>query len=175
LRVAFDQSVSVILGPGMDPTDHQDDLTPEYDRTHDDDTTGTVAERDEIDQEAIDLYLNAEVTLPIDGELLTGKVVRRKRDADGNLIGKAAANPILDTRLYVVSFPDDREVEYAANVIAENMLSMCDRNGNQHPLMRYITDHRKDDTAVSKIDGYTWTRGRKISKKTTKRWKLCSA
>jgi hypothetical protein len=159
----------------MDPTDHQDDLTPEYDRTHDDDTTGTVAERDEIDQEAIDLYLNAEVTLPIDGELLTGKVVRRKRDADGNLIGKAAANPILDTRLYVVSFPDDREVEYAANVIAENMLSMCDRNGNQHPLMRYITDHRKDDTAVSKIDGYTWTRGRKISKKTTKGWKLCSA
>jgi hypothetical protein len=67
--------------------------------------------------------------------------------------------------------PDDREVKYAANVIAENMLSMCDRNGNQHLLMRHITDHRKDDTAVSKIDGYIWTRGRKIRKKITKGWK----
>jgi hypothetical protein len=41
-----------------------------------------------------------------------------KRDRDGNLIGKANHIPILDTRLYTVKFPDGKEAEYAANIIA---------------------------------------------------------
>jgi hypothetical protein len=46
-------------------------------------------------------------------------------------MGKANRNPILDTRLYTVKFPDRKGAEYAANIIAENMLSMCDEEGNQ--------------------------------------------
>ena len=44
-------------------------------------------------------------------------------------IGKAAKNPILDTREYIVKFPDDLEEEYQANVIAESMFSQCDTEG----------------------------------------------
>ena len=42
---------------------------------------------------------------------------------DGNLIGKSNDNPILDTREYIVEFPDGREAEYAANQIAVNMIA----------------------------------------------------
>jgi hypothetical protein len=123
----------------MQAEDIPEDETPEHERYEDDDTTNTVIEdRDDVNQQAIDMYLHAEVLLRIAGEMLTGKVVRRKRDADGNLIRKSATNPIMDTRMYVVSFPDDREAEYYANIIAENMLSMCDTEGNQFVLMKHI-------------------------------------
>ena len=54
---------------------------------------------------------NAEVLLPHLGENVTGTVKRRKRNSDGNLIGKSNDNPILDTREYIVEFPDGREAE----------------------------------------------------------------
>jgi hypothetical protein len=117
--------------------------------------------------------LKAEVILPISGEMLTGKVERQKRDADGDLIGKANSNPILDTREYVVRFPDGREAEYSANVIAENMLSMCDEEGNQFLLLKHITDHKKDETAPQEEEAYGYVRGRRFQKKTTKGCKLC--
>jgi hypothetical protein len=80
---------------------------------------------------------------------------------------------MMDTRMYVVSFPDDREAEYTANIIAENMLSMCDTEGNQFIIMRHIIDHKKEKSAVAKDDSYIWIRGRKTTKKTTKGWKFC--
>jgi hypothetical protein len=109
----------------------------------------------------------------IAGEIKTGFVEQRKRDSDGNLIGKANHNPILDTRLYTVKFPDGKEAEYAANIIAENMLSMCDEEGNQYLLLNHIVDHKKEENAVPKGDAFVWIRCRKYPKKTTKGWKLC--
>ena len=54
-----------------------------------------------------------------------------KQMADGSVIGRAHANPILDTRTYEVEFPDEQTAEMAANVIAQNMYaSMCDEEGN---------------------------------------------
>jgi hypothetical protein len=87
--------------------------------------------------------------------------MHRKRDRDGNLTGKAATNPIMDTRLYVVQFPDGREVEYAVNVVAENMLAVCDEKGNQTLLLQHIVDHKKDGTALSEGESYLYLRGRK--------------
>ena len=173
-RKSFDKQIGDILGPTMTPDDIPEDETPEYDRYEDDDTPPIEdVDREDVDQDAIDMYLHAEVALPIAGELRTGKVARRKRNADGNLIGHSAANPILDTRMYVVSFPDGREAEYSANVIAENMLSMCDPEGHQYLLMKHIVDHKKDDNAVAKEDAWIYDRGRKYPKKTTKGWKFC--
>jgi hypothetical protein len=37
--------------------------------------------------------------------------------------GHDDVNPILDTRIYEVEFPDGEVLEYAANVIAENLYS----------------------------------------------------
>jgi hypothetical protein len=50
--------------------------------------------------------------------------------------------------MYTVRFPDGKEVEYAANIIAENMLSLCDKEGNQYLLMNNIVDHKKGENTV---------------------------
>jgi hypothetical protein len=56
--------------------------------------------------EEYDEYLTAEVLLPNMGQMAKAKLVGRKRDADGNLIGLRNANPLLDTRQYEVEFAD---------------------------------------------------------------------
>ena len=107
---------------------------------------------EDVTPEAYDLYLNAEVLLPRGDGLRTGKVRQRKRDADGELRGLANNNPIRDTRTYEVKFLDGQVTEYAANVIAENMWSQCDIEGNQMLLMQAIMDYKTDGHAVTHAD-----------------------
>jgi hypothetical protein len=44
-----------------------------------------------------DQYVGAHVRVPIGNEIKSGKVIRRKRELDGTMRGKANANPMLDT------------------------------------------------------------------------------
>ena len=44
-----------------------------------------------------------------------------------------------------MEFPDGQVKEYAANIIAENMLTQVDSDGMSTTLMEAIVDHRKDD------------------------------
>ena len=60
-----------------------------------------------------------------------GRVVKRTRDNDGNVIGRANMNPILDTRKYVVEFEDGEEAELATNTIAQSTSACCDPDNNQ--------------------------------------------
>ena len=75
-------------------------------------------------------------------------VKTRKQDADGNPIGKANFNPLLDICLYEVEFPDGDLQEYAANVIAESVYSQVDDEGHHHLLLESLVDHAKDDMEV---------------------------
>jgi hypothetical protein len=61
-------------------------------------------EADEWTPETFDQYLTAEVLLPVRGELVRAQVTGRKRGADGNPVGTANANPILDSREYEAKF-----------------------------------------------------------------------
>jgi hypothetical protein len=127
----------------------------------------------EITSEYGDNYFGAEVDLPHHGTVLQGKVKRRARDADGVLFGAANNNPILDTRMSQVEFPDSSSSEYAANKIAENMYSQCDPIGKQHVLFKAIIDHEKDSNAIGKDQDYSIQNGRQHRLKTTKDCKLC--
>jgi hypothetical protein len=91
--------------------------------------------------------------------MLLGIVKTRKRDFDGNPIGKANYNPLLDTRLYDIEFPDGDIQEYAANVIAESISSQVDDEGRHTLLMDALVDHEKDITAIQADDGYIVTNG----------------
>ena len=53
-------------------------------------------------------------------------VKRRKIEINGKRMGKSHSDPILDTRVYDVEFPDGTVKEFAANIIAQNMYSQCD-------------------------------------------------
>ena len=48
-------------------------------------------------------------------------VVRHMTDAQGKPLGKAHANPLLDTREYIVELEDGTYDSYFANTIAENL------------------------------------------------------
>jgi hypothetical protein len=71
---------------------------------------------------------------------MKGCVTSWKRDKDGNPIGLANANPILDT------------CEYTFNLIAEAIYAQCDPDGNQYVLLDSIIDHRQLDTAIRPSD-----------------------
>ena len=123
--------------------------------------------------ETFDGYLTASVMLPRGGEVLKAQVVARKRDSNGNPIGRAHSNPILDTREYVVEFEDGVQDEYAANLIAENMYSQIDEEGKTHMLLSEIVDHEADGRAMKIADGlYTDKQGRQRPRITAKGWRL---
>ena len=54
--------------------------------------------------EASDNYVNYNLMLPLCDSLSRGRVVGRKRDTKGNVMGSANDNTICDTRQYVVKF-----------------------------------------------------------------------
>ena len=93
-------------------------------------------ENDKIDSEptvdSYDPYLNMEVGMPRgdDDNLVHATVKRRVTDEEGNPIGKANKNPILDNRLYEVEFIDGTTEQITANIIAENIMSQVDAEGN---------------------------------------------
>ena len=52
---------------------------------------------------------------------LYGKVIGLCLDRNGNTIGQAHKNHVLNTLMYEVKFDDGTSGVYAANIIAENM------------------------------------------------------
>ena len=91
--------------------DEVDDETPEYEpyepNDHAEDKEKYIVpampEADLYDHDAFDKYVAAQVVFHKGDSLLYGKVARRKRDGDGNLIGRSDRNPILDTSRQVPS------------------------------------------------------------------------
>ena len=120
-----------------------------------------------------DNYVGAVIDVVHMGEPKTGTVKRRSRNNDGELIGEAHSNPLLDTRQYEVEFPNGEVSDYTANIIAESMISQCDEDGYDVKLMEAIVDHRKDGNAVTDADRYFISKGRRYPKKTTAGWQLC--
>ena len=78
-----------------------------------------------------------------------GKVVRSKRDVNGNQIVQENQNPILDTRQYEVKFTDIEVTELTANVIAGMMYAQCDKDVNGTLLIDSFLDYIKIDQELS--------------------------
>ena len=121
----FNTSISQSLGPSAESTDFPaDDHTPDPDIDladndgiplgDDDAAPGDTAPTPEVG----DNYVSSELMFPRNGEMAKGRIVSRKRDTDGNPIGRAHSNPVLDTRLYLVEFEDGDVTELTANEIA---------------------------------------------------------
>ena len=138
-----------------------------------DDEDGVPQDIPEADNDAYDELINAEVLLPLNDKMQSGTVIGRAKNNDGNGQGRRDANPMLDTRIYDVMFPDGTVNKYATNIIAENMYSQVDTEGFQYQLMEEIIDHRVNDRAVLKEDKFINTpRGGRKLRKTTIGWDL---
>jgi hypothetical protein len=58
------------------------------------------------DEEMLDPLINAEIILPQGDGIALASVMERKRAHDGSSIGRRDNNLLLDSRIYIVKFPD---------------------------------------------------------------------
>ena len=174
-REAFDRNISSILGDSMTIPPQavaSDYISKVFDEYEDDDENARILE--EADDINYDELINAEVLLPHQDKTSHATVMGRTKDIDGNTTGRHDANPLLNTAVYDVLFPDGAVKQYAANTIAENMWAQVDNEGQQYLLLDQITEHRRHDSAVDKNDQYVVTkRGNKKLRQTTVGWDLC--
>lgn len=70
----------------------------------------------------------------------------------GNPVGTPHSNPILDSRIYELEYPDGRVEEYAMNTIIENMMEQLDDDGWDASMLKVIVSTRSDP-AVAIPDG----------------------
>ena len=89
-------------------------------------------ERDDVDDDAYDKYIGAEVMMDVPGEgSRRATVKRRVRNEDGTAAGTHHRNPLMDTREYELEYDDGTQDKYFANIIAENLYSQIDWEGRQ--------------------------------------------
>ena len=101
-----------------------------------------------------------------------GKISKRVRYVDTST-GKGNYNAMNENSLYKVEYPDGMTEQLLDNIIAENMMSQVDSEGNHYQVMTEVTDKNKDDSAISKVDGFIKSiSGNLHQKRTTRGWKL---
>ena len=163
----YDIGINSDLGDYSDDT-YKPNFTPYMDNKGIEEPT--IPEADAITD--YDRYIESKVILPSYGkEMSSATVVSRVKDKDGKLKGTYNKNPILDTKVYDVMFPDGAVCQYAANIIAENVYSQVDSNGHHTLLLKEITDHRKSAMSVPIDDKFVLSKTvRKSLRKTTKGW-----
>ena len=151
---------------------HANDLnTPtatEYDDMHTDDRL------DDDDEDAIDKYLNVELIMDVrSNDEQCGHVVKCSQGLDGEPIGRLHNNPLFDTWEYEVEFTDGCQEKYQVNIITENMFAQVDSEGNQYLLLKEITDHKHDNSAIPISEGMVRSsNGTMKPKVTTRGWFL---
>jgi len=71
---------------------------------------------------------------------------------------QSADNPVFDTRLHQVQFPDRGVEEYSTNIIAECLYSKIDQKGNQYVIiLEEIIDYdneEQEDTTLNSMKGW---------------------
>ena len=106
------------------------------------------------------------------GEKIMGKVRKHVR-YDNTGTGKGNYNTMHDNYLYKLEYPCGMAEKLAANIIAKNMISQVDSEGHQYQLLNEVTVHKKDDSAISKVDGFIKSRSGNIHRKRkTCGWKI---
>ena len=100
------------------------------------------------EQPFYDAIIHAEVLLPQGEMMKSAKVKGRSKDSDGNIVGTYDNNPLLNSMLYDVEFPDGAVKQYAANTITQNMYEQVDGEGYSTSKVDSIVDYDKDKDAV---------------------------
>jgi hypothetical protein len=178
----FDQCIDVKIGNNVPSInlpkqanrcyifdEEEDECTEPYQKEFDKE------DDDKISNTNYDKLLSAEVSLHTDEhQIKLGRVTGYKRDNEGKLVGQYHSNPLMNTRLYEVTFSDGSVHDYKANKIAEAIYADVDEEGHKYLLLDTIIDHRGHSTAMSVANMWiTSHNGNKVLKRTTQGWQLC--
>ena len=181
-RREFDKAIQSKLGDSMtlpeeelpQPSEVPDEQWDVDDEDEEVDTDPVDSNGVSISEQSLhDRLIHAEVALPRGESMQTARVVGVSKDEHGEHVGQFHENPLLNTIIYDVEFPDGMVRQYAANTISENILSQVDSDGHTHNVIEAIIDYESDGHAVEKGHEYVVTRrGRKRLRHTTAGWKL---
>jgi hypothetical protein len=129
---------------------------------------------DDDGEEYFDKYIGAEITVQRGDATTRARVKKRARDSTtGDLLGKRHNNPYMSTAVYDIEFPDGEIESYGANLVAENLYSQCDDEGNMFLVMEEISDHKRGNDAIPIQDGFVQSKnGNEVPKRTTRGWQL---
>ena len=158
----------------IDPDNEDPEFFQEFTRVIDDVTLPHADDASGVEVSS-DQYVGMELALSRggEGEVLHAKVKKRVRDDEGNPVGRANNNPLLDSRKYEVEYIDGHVEELTANIIAENLITQVDEEGQRQKMMSEIMDHRTLHDAVPQAQGtYVNQYGVKRRKATTRGWEL---
>jgi hypothetical protein len=135
------------------------------------DSTGKILNQ----QPLYNTMISAEILLPYGDDMEMGKVIGRTLGDHGSTMGSYDDNPLLNSMIYDVEFPDGNINEFASNMLAENMFSQVNPYGYNTIVLKEIIDCRKDDS-VPLEDKYLTTRsGQGRFRKTAQGWELLVA
>ena len=99
------------------------------------------------------------------------KVIGRSIDCSRKVIGDLDGS--MRSLVYDVEFPDGAVKQYAANVIAENVLSQVDASGFHSQHLRKIVAHERSPEALDESDAYiTTNRGARRQRQFTVGWRF---
>ncbi|MGH3053464.1 MAG: reverse transcriptase domain-containing protein, partial [Gaiellaceae bacterium] len=78
----------------------------------------------------------------------------QKRDAKGHTIGNKNTNPLLDTREYIIAFPDGKEETHVLNTLAQALYSQVDEYGNKYYIFEDIIGHKRGKGGRGRTKGW---------------------
>jgi hypothetical protein len=120
----FTEAITAKLGPEATGEDlvNISANTPKYELYTEEDEL-PIDDEPDYELDTLDAYIASQVLLPKGDKFKLGTVKKRLMDINGYSIGCSNDNPILDSRVYAVEFPDGEVLEYTANTIAKNLYS----------------------------------------------------
>jgi hypothetical protein len=177
----FDNNIISKLGPADDSPTHENLrlYLEDEDNDHIDnepfDPESRVPNVDDFEADAYDELLLAKPLLPRENSLVQARIIGHKRDDDGNAVGTFNANPLLNTRVYLVEFEDGHVADYGANIIAEAIYIQVNDDGLNESIFTYIVGRKKNDSvALSEDNFHALESGSNPSHaRTTKGWDIC--
>ena len=87
--------------------------------------------------------------------------------------GKGNYNATHEKYLYEFEYTDGTTDQLAAYIIAEHMMSQVDFEGNHYQVLTEVTDQKKDDSDIAKVDGFIKSNSGNLHReRTISGWKL---
>ncbi len=95
-------------------------------------------------------------------------MVGSKHDTEGNIIGHAHNNPILDSLVYDVEFAHSKFTVITANAIARAMYTQCDPERNEYILLDQFIGIKCTDAALTLDQQHISVNGTTLQHESTK-------
>ena len=106
------------------------------------------------------------------GEKLMGKF-RKRIKHDDIIPGEGQHIAMHNKYLYEVEYPDGKTEKLTPEIIDENIISQVESEGHHYQVLTVVTDHKRDDSTIKKVNSFIKYINRKLHwKRKNCVWKL---